>query len=159
DNLFANYEVVKCTTWFADGNWDNSSIIQPEIVLFDGGYSFIAPEGIGPDQWQGQVHLWTNVETSAENKYDFMLTIESDKDIKAVTVKVVKGDSLGEDSEDDNVFFVADRVDVEAGTPYLYFFKGKEGIDTKNLQVCMDYAGAPGKANITVSDIRMQIAK
>ena len=160
DNIFAGFEVVKYSTWFADGSWSADAITQPEIVFYEDGYSFIAPEGIGSDQWQGQVHVWTNVETSADNKYDFMLTIESDKDINGVTVKIQKGDSLGEDTDtDDNVAFGTDRVDVEAGVPYLYYFKNKQGIDTKNLQVCMDYAGAPGKANITVSNIRMQVAK
>ncbi|MBD5355750.1 MAG: hypothetical protein HDR88_01935 [Bacteroides sp.] len=160
DNIFAGFEVVKCTTWFANSSWDDSAITQPEIIFFEDGYSFIAPEGVGSDQWQGQVHVWTNVETSAENKYDFMMTIESDNDIKGVTVKLQKGDSLGEDTDtDDNTYITVDQVNVEGGTPYLYFFKGKQGIDTKNLQLCMDYAGAPGKTNITVSGIKMQVAK
>ena len=89
-----------------------------------------------------------------------MLTLESDADLSQVTIKLQKGDSLGEDTDtDDNVSIVVARVDVEAGVPYTYFFKNKDGIDTKNLQLCMDYAGAPAKANITVSDIRMQVAK
>ena len=159
DNLFAGFEVVNYSTWFANSGWDSSAIAQPEIVFYEDGYSFISPEGIGSDQWQGQVHIWTNVEASAEHKYDFMLTIESDKDIKGVTVKIQKGDSLGADDADNEVAFSVDRVDVEAGEPYTYFFKGKPGFDTKNIQVCMDYAGAPDKTNITVSDIRMQIAK
>ena len=160
DNIFAGFEVVHYSTWFANSGWDSSAITQPEIIFLNDGYSFISPEGIGSDQWQGQVHVWTNVETSAENKYDFMLTIEADKDIKGVTVKIQKGDSLGEDGDtDDNTFIVVDRVNVEAGEPYLYYFKNKQGVDTKNIQVCMDYAGAPDKTNITVSDIRMQIAK
>lgn len=159
DNIFAGFQVVKYTTWFANSGWDSSAITQPEIIFLNDGYSFISPAGIGSDQWQGQVHVWTNVATSAENKYDFMLTIESDKDIKGVTIKVQKGDSLGDDDEDNNVFIVLDRVDVEAGEPYLYYFKNKQGVDTKNIQVCMDYAGAPDKTNITVSNIRMQVAK
>ncbi len=160
DNIFAGYEVVKYSTWFADGSWNSDAVEQPEIIFLNDGYSFIAPSGVGPDQWQGQVHVWTNVETSADNKYDFLMTIESDKDINGVTVKIQKGDSLGEDGDtDDNTFISLDRVDVEGGTPYTYFFKGKQGIDTKNLQVCMDYAGAPDKANITVSGIKMQVAK
>lgn len=160
DNIFAGFEVVKYSTWFADSSWSDAAITQPEIIFLNDGYSFISPEGIGSDQWQGQVHVWTNVETSADNKYDFLMTIESDKDIKGVTVKIQKGDSLGEDTDtDDNTFIVVDRINVEAGTPYLYFFKNKQGIDTKNIQVCMDYAGAPNKSNITVSGIKMQIAK
>lgn len=160
DNIFANFEVVKCTTWFADGSWNADAIAQPEIIFFADGYSFIAPEGFGADQWQGQVHVWTNVATSEENKYDFVMTIEADNDIKGVTVKLQKGDSLGEDGDtDDNSFIALDRVDVEAGTPYQYFFKAKQGITTSNLQLCMDYAGAPSKTNITVSQIKMQISK
>ena len=160
DNIFANFKVVNSSTWFANSSWDSSAIAQPELIFFADGYSFIAPEGIGGDQWQGQVHIWTNVKTSAENKYDFVMTIESDRDIKGVTVKVQKGDSLGADADaDDNTFIVLDRVDVEEGVPYLYFFKNKQGIDSDNLQLCMDYAGAPGKANITVSGIKMQVAK
>ncbi|MDE5871674.1 MAG: hypothetical protein K2H22_07020 [Muribaculaceae bacterium] len=160
DNLFANFEVLKWSTWFADSSWSDAAITQPEIVFMPGGYSFVCPEGIGGDQWQGQVHVWTNVGISAEHKYDFMLTIESDKDISGVTVKIQKGDSLDADKDaDDAVAFSVDRVNVEAGEPYTYFFKGKPGFDSTNLQVCMDYAGAPGKANISVSDIRMQIAK
>jgi len=88
------------------------------------------------------------------------MTIESDKDLSGVTVKVQKGDGLGDDPDgDDNYFIALDRVDVEGGTPYQYFFKGKKGITTTNLQLCMDYGGAPSKANITVSQIKMQISK
>ena len=160
DNIFADFEVVKYSTWFADGSWNVDACTQPEIVFMGDGYSFIAPSGVGSEQWQGQVHVWTNVATSASDKYDFMMTVESDKDISGVTVKLQKGDSLGEDGDtDDNVFIVLDRIDVEGGTPYLYFFKGKQGIDTGNLQLCMDYGGAPDKANITVSEIKMQVSK
>ncbi|MDE5881347.1 MAG: hypothetical protein K2H60_06420 [Muribaculaceae bacterium] len=160
DNIFAGYEVVKYSTWFADGSWNSDAVQQPEIIFLEDGYSFVAPAGVGPDQWQGQVHVWTNVETSAENKYDFLMTIESDKDIANVTVKIQKGDGLGDDADtDDNTFIVVDRVNVEEGVPYQYYFTGKQGVDTKNLQVCMDYAGAPEKANITVSGIKMQVAK
>ncbi|MBD5205990.1 MAG: hypothetical protein HDS71_04595 [Bacteroidales bacterium] len=161
DNLFADYKVVHYSTWFADENWSDAAVKQPEIIFFPDGYSFIAPEGFGSTQWQGQVHVWTDIEISAENKYDFMLTIESDRDVDGVTVKIQKGDTLGGDDHeaDDAVAFGEDRVDVEAGVPYIYYFKGKKGFDTKNLQVCMDYAGAPSGTNITVSDIKMQVAK
>ena len=159
ENLFKSMEVVKYSTWFADGSWSMLSE-QPEINIAADGYSFVAPAGVGSDQWQGQVHLWTNVETSADNKYDFLMTIDSSSDIKGITVKIQKGDSLGDDADtDDNSYIVLDRIDVEGGDPTLYFFKGKQGIDTKNLQVCMDYAGIPGGTTVTVSGIKMAIAK
>lgn len=159
ENIFRNMEVVKYSTWFADGGWAELAT-QPEITFTPTGYSFTAPAGVGGDQWQGQVHMWTNVETSAENQYDFLMTIESSKDVKAVTVKIQKGDSLGADTDtDDNSFIVLDRVDVYGGEPTLYFFKGKQGIDTKNLQVCMDYAGIQDGTMVTVKDIKMAVAK
>ena len=77
-----------------------------------------------------------------------------------MTVKIQKGDTLGDDADsDDNTFFEVKRVDVEEGVPYVYSFKNKEGIDTDNLQICMDFGGAPAKANITVSGIKMQAIK
>ena len=160
DNIFSNMEVVKYSTWFAGEGWDDAAVDEPEVTFSADGYSFIAPAGVGPDQWMGQVHMWTNVATSAEYKYDFLMTIEADKDISGVTVKIQKGDSLGEDADtDDNSYIVLDRINVEAGSPALYFFKGKQGIDTKNLQVCMDYAGIQEGTHVTVSGIKMQVSK
>lgn len=161
DNIFKNVEIVKYSTWFADGSWGMLAD-QPEITFASDsyGYSFTAPDGVGGDQWQGQVHMWTNVETSAENKYDFLMTIESSNDIPGVTVKIQKGDSLGDDADaDDGTAIVVDRIDVEGGSSTLYFFKGKQGIDTKNLQVCMDFGGIPGGTTVTVKDIKMAVSK
>lgn len=159
ENMFKDMEVVKYSTWFADGGW-NMLATQPTITFGPTGYSFTAPAGVGGDQWQGQVHMWTNVKTVATDKYDFLMTIESAKDIKAVTVKIQKGDSLGDDGDtDDNSFIVLDRIDVYGGEPTVYFFKGKQGIDTNNLQVCMDYAGIPDGCQVTVKDIKMAVAK
>ncbi len=159
DNMFKAMEVVKYSTWFADGSWSELAT-QPTVDFTADGYSFTAPAGVGGDQWQGQVHMWTNVSTSAEDKYDFIMTIDSSADIKGVTVKIQKGDSLGDDTDtDDGTYIVLDRIDVFAGEPALYFFKGKQGIDTRNLQVCMDYAGIPEGISVTVSGIKMQVSK
>ena len=160
ENLFANFKVVKSSTWFANSDWNADGIQQPELVFFNDGYSFICPDGLGSEQWHGQVHIWTDVKTTSSDKYNFVMTIESDRDIKGVTVKIQKGDTLGEDADsDDNTFFEVKRVDVEEGVPSVYSFKNKEGIDTDNLQICMDFGGAPAKANITVSGIKMQAIK
>ncbi|MDE6309297.1 MAG: hypothetical protein K2L81_03780, partial [Muribaculaceae bacterium] len=151
-------EVVKYSTWFADAGWGELPV-QPTIDFNADGYTFTAPAGVGGDQWQAQVHMWTNVKTSAEDSYDFLMTIESTADIKNVTVKIQKGDSLGDSTDDDGTYIALDRIDVYGGEPTLYFFKGKQGIDTNNLQVCMDYAGIPEGAKVTVSDIRMAVTK
>ncbi|MCM1153387.1 MAG: hypothetical protein NC328_07025 [Muribaculum sp.] len=159
DNLFKELKIVKYSTWFANGSWAELSV-QPAVDFATDGYSFTAPAGVGSDQWQAQVHAWTDVRTSSQYKYDFLMTIDSDKDLKGVTIKIQKGDSLGEDTDtDDNYFIVLDRIDVEAGSPTLYFFRGKQGIDTDNLQICMDFAGIQEGTKVKVSGIKMQTSK
>ncbi len=159
DNLFKAMEVVKYSTWFADGGWSELAT-QPTIDFTADGYSFVAPAGVGSDQWQAQVHMWTNVATSADNQYDFLMTLETTNELKSVTVKIQKGDSLGEDADaDDGTYIVLDRIDLYPGEQNVYFFKGKQGIDTSNLQVCMDYAGIPEGTKVTLSGIKMAVVK
>lgn len=184
-NLWKTAEVRVASTWFADANWGELPN-QPSVEVTETkGLRFHTPAEMGNDQWQGQVHVETNIEVHSGVTYDFSCNVNvpkagavtvkvqklgddntyfiadpTDVEANGVTVKLQKGDSLGEDTKtDDESYIVLDRVNVEAGTTYLYYFKGKQGIDTKNLQLCMDYAGAPGKANITVSGIKMQVAK
>lgn len=156
-NIFNGFNVAKITTWFANNDWNADAIAQPTINPTSDGYYFTMPEGVGYTQWQGQVHFWSDVETSADKRYDFCATITSTKDCPKVTLKIQKGDALGADgSGDDDVFFVVAEFPVKADIPYTYYFEDLPGIDTKNVQVCADYAGTPGGAEITVSNIHLQ---
>lgn len=156
-NLFAGFSMVHLTTWFANSGWSTDGIAQPTVDVTSDGYSFVMPAGVGGDQWQGQVHLWTDVASSADKHYDFCITFTSTEDHPGVTIKIQKGDSLGEDGEtDDNVFFCLDKVALTANVPYTYYFEDLPGIDTNNIQVCCDYAGGVAGAEITVSNIHLQ---
>ena len=156
-NIFAGYSVIHSTTWFADAGWSDAAITQPTINFGSDGYDFVMPSGVGGDQWQGQVHMWTNVHTQAGKSYDFCVTILSSEDHPGVTIKLQKGDSLGNDGDtDDNVFFALDRKPVKANIPYTYYFENKEGFDTDNLQLCMDYAGGAAGSTIEISNIMLQ---
>lgn len=156
-NLFAGFSMVHLTTWFANSGWSTDGIDQPAVDVTSDGYSFIMPAGVGGDQWQGQVHLWTDVASSADKHYDFCITFTSTEDHPGVTIKLQKGDSLGEDgATDDNEFFCLDKVALTANVPYTYYFEDLPGIDTNNIQVCCDYAGGVAGAEITVSNIHLQ---
>lgn len=156
-NLFAGFSMVHLTTRFANSGWSTDGIDQPTVDVTSDGYSFVMPAGVGGDQWQGQVHLWTDVVSSADKHYDFCITFTSTEDHPGVTIKLQKGDSLGEDTEtDDNVFFCLDKVALTANVPYTYYFEDLPGIDTNNIQVCCDYAGGVAGAEITVSNIHLQ---
>lgn len=156
-NLFNGFSAVKVTTWFADAGWSDSSIAQPSIDIVSDGYSFIMPSGVGGDQWQGQVHMWTDVATVASKNYDFCVTFTSTEDHPGVTIKLQKGDSLGEDPDtDDNAYICLDKVALKANVPYTYFFEDLAGVDTEKLQVCCDFAGGVAGAEITVSNLHLQ---
>lgn len=157
-NLFTGFTAEKVTTWFADPGWSDAAIAQPTINITSDGYYFTMPAGVGGDQWQGQVHLWTNVPTSAANSYDFCVTFTSSEDHPGITIKLQKGDSLGDDpGTDDNVFYCLDRVAVKANIPYTYYFADVSGIDIEKLQVCCDFAGGAAGAEITVSNLHLQV--
>lgn len=155
-NLFATYQVKHLTTWFADAGWSDAAVAQPTIDLADDGYSFVMPAGVGSDQWQGQVHMWTDVATHAGVNYDFCVTLLSTEDHPGVTVKLQKGDSLGEDTADDEIYYCADKVVLKAGVPYTYYFENIAGLEIANLQVCCDYAGGVAGSEITLSNLHMQ---
>ena len=155
-NLFTGFTVLKTTTWFANNDWDNSAINQPTINTDSEGYSFTMPAGVGGQQWQGQVHMWTNVAASASKRYDFCCTFLSTADAPGVTVKIQKGDSLGDNGDDDNTFFCVNTIALKANVPYLFFFEDLPGFDTENIQVCCDYAGTPEGAEITLNNIHLQ---
>lgn len=155
-NLFNGFSVANITTWFANNEWNADAIAQPTINPTSDGYYFTMPDGVGGQQWQGQVHFWTSVETSASKHYDFRATITSTEDCPNVTFKIQNGDSLGASTDDDNIFFIVANFPVKANTPYTYYFENLPGIDTKNIQICADYAGTPGGAEITVSKLHIQ---
>lgn len=155
-NLFAGFSVVNFTTWFANNDWDSSAITQPAINFNSEGYDFVMPAGVGSQQWQGQVHMWTNVAAYESKRYDFCCTLLCSDDAPSVTIKVQKGDSLGDDNSDDDVFFNVNVVALKANVPYTFFFEDLPGIETSNIQICCDFGGTPEGAEVSLSNIHLQ---
>ncbi len=141
-NLWKEAKVKVQTTWFADGGWAELAP-QPTVELTPTkGFTFTAPEATGNDQWQGQVHIGTNIPVKAGVTYDFSCNITVPKD-GAVTVKPQM-------DGDDNVYFTADRVNVSAGGSIVWF-SDVEGFDG-TLKIAFDFAGFGG-CTITVDNI------
>ncbi len=156
-NLFTGFSAVLITTWFADDNWNDGAVTQPSINVTSDGYSFVIPAGMGGSQWQGQVHMWTDVATSADKRYDFCITLTCTEDHPGVTVKLQKGDSLGADPDtDDNTFYCLQSVALKANVPTTYYFEDVQGFDSSNIQVCCDYAGGVAGAEVVVSNLHLQ---
>lgn len=143
-NLWKDAEVTVASTWFANGSWAEIDP-QPEVTVTPtNGISVHAPAETGNDQWQGQVHVGTNITVKAGVTYDFSCNVNVPKD-GVVTVKVQK-------EGDDKILFVGTdgRVDVSSGGSIVWF-SDLEGFDG-TLKIAFDFAGF-GDCDITVDNI------
>ena len=131
--------------WFADGGW--GQIADPEHEGDSTSeFSLIIPNGIGGDQWQGQVHIpFDNVKLSAGKKYNFSIVVIADQNIPGLTVKP-------QNDADDNSFLSADRHAVAANVPTAIVLTSREGFDGK-FRLCLDFGGTPAGTNVTILDM------
>lgn len=132
-NLWRTANVSLQSTWFANNDW--GEIAAPAIDLSNEMISFHTPAEMGGSQWQGQVHVGTNIAVSADETYDFSCYIYAVVDTK-VTVKTQK-------DGDDNVMFdgMGDVKTVKAGGDVVYF-SDLQGFDG-TLKIAFDFGGNP----------------
>ncbi|MDE6632338.1 MAG: hypothetical protein K2K23_05005 [Muribaculaceae bacterium] len=141
-NMWKSAEITLQSTWFSPGDWSGG--LEPDVVEVSNEKIFVhTPAAMGNDQWQGQVHVGTNIQVSAAETYDFSCKIESKNDSK-VTVKVQM------DGDDGVSFAGQDQIAFDAGGSYYYFsdLPGFDGI----LKIAFDFAGYPD-TDFTITDI------
>ncbi len=141
-NMWKSAEVTLQSTWFSPADWSGG--LEPDVVEVSNEKIFVhTPAAMGNDQWQGQVHIGTNIQVSAAETYDFSCKIESKNDSK-VTVKVQM------DGDDGVSFAGQDQIEFDAGGSYYYFsdLQGFDGI----LKIAFDFAGYPD-TDFTITDI------
>ena len=132
-NMWKNADVQIERTWFADDNWGEFAN-QPEVTLTPTkGFKVTTPSEMGNSQWQGQVHVLTDIQVSESETYDFSCFVTADVDSK-VTVKV-------QSTESDDIYFVADQQVFKAGGS-TYYFSDLSGFDG-TLKIAFDFAGYP----------------
>lgn len=140
--------------WFSPTGWGGME--TPEGTFVDNGdgtYVVTMPEGMGSDQWMGQVHFEnTGLSTSASKKYDFQVVLVSSADHPGITIKLSK-------QGDDNTFYCADRHVVPANTRFVYQLPAMDGIDIDNIKFSLDFAGGVAGSTVTVSDIVLREAE
>lgn len=134
--------------WFSGDNWDGMAIPDDTFVNNGNGtYTITMPEGMGGDQWKGQVHFEsTGLSTSAGKKYDFQIVLVSSEDHPGVTIKLSK-------EGDDNTFYCADRHSIAADEEFIYQLADMNGIDIESLRLTLDVAGGVAGSTLDVSKI------
>jgi hypothetical protein len=126
-------------------NW--GQIADPTFTANGTTYTIDFPEATF-DQWQAQVHFKSNVSTSASKKYDFRITLNSTVDMNNVTVKLT-------DTNDDNVFYFTDRVNLTAYDDVVLKEVNMNGLDIANLNLVLDFGGN-NAGKVEVSKIILQ---
>lgn len=131
--------------WFADGGW--GQIADPEYDGDNAAYFEVTiPNGMGGDQWQGQVHIpFDNVNLSAGKSYNFSIVVVADNNVPGLTVKP-------QNDGDDNQFLSADRHAITANVPTAIAFVGRPGFDGK-FRLCLDFGGTPAGTKVKILDM------
>lgn len=143
-NMWKNTKLTTATYYAHTGNWvptDNPMTLDPSDLQ---NIKVGLPDATD-QQWQAQVKLYSDLTTNAATPYDFSTTITSDKDLAGATVKLVK-------HGDDNTYYFADRVDLKAGEPYLFFKSNMAGIDMDKVDLILDFGGNTAGTNVSIQN-------
>ena len=101
--------------WFSGSDWVGG--LDPIVFKADdwGGIKVIVPEGIGGNEWMGQVKFHTDIPAKADNTYDFCVTVKSDEDINDLTFKLA-----WEENDNDHAMFYVNDAKIKAGVTYTF---------------------------------------
>lgn len=139
--------------------WTNSFYYAPgwaqiadPTVNVDGNVITIDLPEATTDQWQAQVAFHTDITTAADKNYDFRVTFYSNTDNPGVTFKCV----LSGGGNNDNVFYMADRLNIPAYEEVTYKWVNLPGIDMDKMSVFFDFGGNPAGTSMQIKDIIIQ---
>jgi len=141
---------VSVTPWFANGSW--SQIADPEWSHADGKWTLTLTEGMGGSQWQGQFPINTTLTAQKDKKYNFYCLVESESDLKGVTIKLTETDEDG--VKHDGNYFFTERHNSKNGK-IIYKAEGVQLTqnDAHALSLFFDFGGSPAGAQVTISQI------
>lgn len=123
-----------------------SQISDPSYSMDGYDYEGISLPTATTDQWQGQMHLPSNISLSSDKSYDFSVILTSNTDHSGVTIKVT-------DASDDNNFLFVDKATLKAGEPVCFWKSDLKGIDASQIKVVFDFGGNAANTTINVESI------
>lgn len=139
---------INVSYWFADESW--APIDNPGFESKLNYYKVTMSEGMGTQQWQGQlVFNNTGIQTVKTKGYKFAVTLKSENDHPGVTIKLTEQDN-------DNVYFCADRHPLKAGEEWTYEPDVFPGIELKNAKLVFDFGGGVPGTVVEISKITLR---
>ena len=144
-NMWNSATVEEMFYYYAPG-W--APIANPELTEDNGAYTLSLPEATA-EQWQAQVAWRTDMTSSADKTYDFMVKLVSNTDHPGVTIK------LTETGNDENFYF-ADRHPLTADEEFVYKMPNMAGKDMPKISLFFDFGGCAAGTEVEVYDIIFQ---
>ena len=131
-------------TWFTPQGWGGG--LDPQGNLSNGVVTLTIPEGIGGDEWMGQVKLHTNFEIDPSATYYYSVTIESTESGVITLKNTAESDPSGIE------FFYDGNVAITGGTPLVYVKDDISMASDETLMLIFDFGRIPVGAQITIKD-------
>lgn len=141
-NLWTKATVEKPTFWYAPG-WNQ--IADPAYSQSSDGYSVTLPSATA-ETWQAQMALKTNLSTVSTKNYDFSIILTSSTDHPHVMIKLT-------DASNDNVFYFAKAIELQAGEPICFYKSNMPGKDISNLKLVLDFGGNSANTTVNIENI------
>ena len=137
-----NYE-----SFFSGNDWLGG--LNPGITV-NNDIKLVVPEGIGGNEWMGQVKIHTQVPAGARERFDFCCKISSTA-AGTATVKMTS------EADGDDSFFYNGNLAVPAGEAVTFEEADHMLFDaTESILVVFDFGRFPAGAVITISDLCLQ---
>ena len=136
-------------TWFSPADWSGG--LDPNAKYEGGKLTLTTPDGIGGNEWQGQVKLVADIPADPEKQYAFFANIESSLG-GTFTVKVADANADAE-----HAFFYDNTAKLEAFTALSY--KQEPIVPDRAYEAVMvifDFGRIPAGAEITVTGIELK---
>ena len=134
--------------WFSPADWSGG--LDPQAVYENGTLTLVVPEGVGGQEWMGQVKLVADIAADPDTAYAFRCKIESSSD-GVCTVKVA-------DANDDSAhaFFYDGNVLLTAYDVVSYGMAPVSPDQAYSaVMVIFDFGRLPAGTEITVTDIAL----
>ena len=136
-------------TWFSPGDWSGG--LDPKATFENGTLTLTVPDGVGGNEWQGQVKLVADIPADPEKQYSFSCKIESSSD-GTCTVKLA---DAAADAE--HAFFYDNGVKLAAYDVVAYKNEPTTPDQAyESVMVIFDFGRMPAGTEITISDISLK---
>ena len=145
-NLWGNAEVTVEEIYFSPADWSGGLDAKFELTSGNG-FKLTVPEGIGGNEWQGQVKLNGNFAIKASNKYTFSCTVKATAEAP-FTIKLTNNPEA-----DEKVCFYDNELTLKNGDTTVNKPDLSPEADAEAAFLIFDFGRVPAGTEIEVTDI------